>query len=298
VRRWLSAVGAAVFVVAGRPATWLPGAVAWTVTVGWLAFVIGVIEPPTTAELTFLGARIFTSGAWPWNAIGIGASLAAAVAAAFGVFALAETVLLRGRVGTGPELARVVAIGLVCATPALIMALVVVLGIGTLAPVEFNSPDATVGPVVRLLGRLAPFLIGLAVLAMAGAAIHAPAVRRTLQGRQVSAALREAPGRLGRSGLGALVQPIAVLVVRLAYIGLAATLVRALWAPIGERLASDGIDLAASLLLLGFVAIWLCLVLGGGALHACGSLSWTRVLEAPERDPGRPDERMETRGRT
>jgi hypothetical protein len=42
----------------------------------------------------------------------------------------------------------------------------------------------------------------------------------------------------------------------------------------------DGIDGPAALLLVGFVAIWLCLILGGGALHAWGSVSWTRILGA------------------
>jgi hypothetical protein len=34
------------------------------------------------------------------------------------------------------------------------------------------------------------------------------------------------------------------------------------------------------------VSIWLCLVLAGGALHAWGSVSWTRLLEARGRDAG------------
>lgn len=67
--------------------------------------------------------------------------------------------------------------------------------------------------------------------------------------------------------------------VRVAYLVLAAILLRVLWAPIEQRLALDGIDAAAALLLVGFVAIWICLVLGGGALHAWGSVTWTRILE-------------------
>jgi hypothetical protein len=78
-----------------------------------------------------------------------------------------------------------------------------------------------------------------------------------------------------------------VLIARVAYLAVAAIGLRVLWAPIGLRLEAGGMDPAVGLLLVGFVAIWLCLVLGGGALHAWGSTSWTRVL-------GRSRERMET----
>jgi hypothetical protein len=63
-------------------------------------------------------------------------------------------------------------------------------------------------------------------------------------------------------------------------------LLRVLWAPIDARLADDGFGFAAVLLLVGFVAIWLCLVLAGGALHAWGSVSWTRLLDARDREAG------------
>jgi hypothetical protein len=76
-----------------------------------------------------------------------------------------------------------------------------------------------------------------------------------------------------------------VAAVRVGYLVLAAILLRVLWAPIEQRLALDGIDAAAALLLVGFVAIWICLVLGGGALHAWGSVTWTRILETVVEDP-------------
>jgi hypothetical protein len=81
--------------------------------------------------------------------------------------------------------------------------------------------------------------------------------------------------------------------MRLAFAGLAALLLRVLWAPIEERLALNGIDPAAMLLLVGFVAIWLCLVLAGGALHAWGSVSWTGVLGAGAIDRGASQDEME-----
>jgi hypothetical protein len=44
------------------------------------------------------------------------------------------------------------------------------------------------------------------------------------------------------------------------------------------------------------VAIWLCLVLAGGALHAWGSLSWTRLLDARGAEGGAVAQ-MESRSR-
>ena len=42
------------------------------------------------------------------------------------------------------------------------------------------------------------------------------------------------------------------------------------------------------LLLVGFVAIWLCLVLAGGALHAWSAATWSRLLAGP---PPMPQQR-------
>ena len=75
-------------------------------------------------------------------------------------------------------------------------------------------------------------------------------------------------------------------VARIGYLVVARVLLRVLWAPIEARLSGEGFGIAVVLLLVGFVAIWLCLVLAGGALHAWGSVSWTRLLEARGRDAG------------
>jgi hypothetical protein len=111
----------------------------------------------------------------------------------------------------------------------------------------------------------------------------------------VPAALRRAPSVLARAGIGAVLQPAAVLVTRVAYLAICGLLLRVLWDPIGLRLAGDGIDAAAMLLLVGFVAIWLCLVLAGGALHAWGTVAWTRLLGPTANAVAADDQQMETR---
>ncbi|MBW3613488.1 MAG: IclR family transcriptional regulator C-terminal domain-containing protein, partial [Chloroflexi bacterium] len=75
MRRWWSDALAAADVVAGRADLWLPGALAWSLTVGWAPLTLAVVPAPDAADLTFLGARLYTSGAWPWNAFAAGVGL-------------------------------------------------------------------------------------------------------------------------------------------------------------------------------------------------------------------------------
>jgi len=287
MRRWWSDALSAAGHVADRPLLWLPGALAWTAGVGWLALVIGVARPPNIGALTFGGARFFGSGAWPWNAVAIGAAGLAAALIGFALVSAAEAVLLRGRNAVRRDAARIFVLGLVCAAPTLAGLLAVATAAVVVAPVEFNAPDQQLGPLGRTAIRLGPLLVATAVAASAGAAIHASAARSAVAGRTVAEALRGSPRQLAGAGARAVVQAAAMLMARVAYLAVAAIGLRVLWAPIGLRLEAGGMDPAVGLLLVGFVAIWLCLVLGGGALHAWGSTSWTRVL-------GRSRERMET----
>jgi hypothetical protein len=163
-----------------------------------------------------------------------------------------------------------------------------------IAPAEFNAPAEDAGPVARTALRLAPILVATVVVAVAGAAIHAAAARQAITGRPIDESLRRGGRALRVAGTAAMLQAASLLVARLLYALLAAVLLRVLWAPIGERLAGAGIDAAASLLLVGFVAIWLCLVLGGGALHAWGSMAWTGVLGTRVADERSLREPMET----
>src|SRR5688572_14638147 len=201
MRRWLTAVRSAGDAVADRPALWLPGALAWVATIGWLALVLGVATPPTVAELTFLGARIVGSGMWPWNLV---AFAAMSVVLAFVLVAAGEAALLRGRRASPADVARIAAIGLVCALPAMVAVAATVAGFAAIARGEFNAPVPGPGPLVRMALRLAPLLIVVVVAAAAGAALHAAAVRRSVAGRGVARALREAPGTLAASGPAAL----------------------------------------------------------------------------------------------
>lgn len=282
MRRWMGAAATALRIVSDRPALWVPGALAWTVTVGWIPLVVGVARPPTVVELTFLGARLFTSGAWPWNALAIGGLLLVALGLAFVLVAYAEAALLRGLGASDrvPPALGLLAISVVTAGPALAALLLAATAIVVVAPAEFNSPDQG-GPILGTLAAIWPFLAVAALAAAVGAAVHAAAGRLLGQARRDwLAALRDAPGLLGAAGVPAAAQVVALLLARVAAILLVALLARVLWAPIGSRLDAAGFDIATGLLLVGFMAIWLCIVLAGGALHAWGSTTWTLLLDA------------------
>jgi hypothetical protein len=294
MRHWWRESTAAAGAVADRPLLWLPGALAWTVTIGWAALVIGVGRPLGDGELTFIGAGIFASGAWPWNLVAIGVAGFAVALLAFALASAGEAALLRGARATTADIRHLFVLGVVCAAPVLVGLLALATATVIVGPAEFNAPNQELGPVARTALRLSPILVTIAVAASAGAAIHAAAARSVVAGRTAAGSLRGAPRALARTGISALVQASALLVARIIYLVICAILLRVLWAPIGIRLAEAGIDAAVALLLVGFVAIWLCLLLGGGALHAWGSVSWTRVLGARVTEPGGSRERMES----
>lgn len=295
MRTWARAVAKAAGHVGDRPELWLTGGLGWLVSVGWIAFIVGVARPPTLADLTFLGTGFYTSAAWPWNAVAVVGCLLAAVLAAVLLFAAAEVVLLRGSRATGSDALRSSAVTLVCGVPTVALLVWLVAALSQIAVEEFNAPGGDGGgPLVRMALRVAPLIVALGVAAAAGAAIHAAATRRLAAGASVSSALAAAPRTLRTAGFAAVAQAIGVQVARLAYLGVAAVLLRVLWSPVAERLDIAGIEPTTALLLVGFVAIWLCVVLGGGALHATGSAAWTRVLRAAIDEPMAGPQRMET----
>jgi len=74
---------------------------------------------------------------------------------------------------------------------------------------------------------------------------------------------------------------LAAALADLLALGLALALLRVLWAPISVELAAGQlVSPQALLLLVGFVAIWLALVLVFGALHAWVSTLWSLELAA------------------
>jgi hypothetical protein len=294
MRPWLRAAVGAASHVADHSGLWLPGALAWMVTVGWVALLVGVARPPTVAALTFFGAGIVTSGAWPLNGVAILVGIALLGTTAIGLASLAEATLLHGRrmVATA---GRIFAVSATCALPVTLTVAAGLVALSFVAQREFNAPESGSGPIVRTLLALWPLLATLVVAAVGGAATHAAAIRAPSS--SWTSGLRMAPRMLADTGGAALIQAGVVFVARVVYVAFAAILLRVLWGPIAVRLADEGFGIAVIGLLVGFVAIWLCLVLAGGALHAWGSVSWTRLLE-PRGVEARAVAQMETSSRS
>ena len=51
MRRWGAVASSVLGVIADRPHLWLPGALAWLATIGWIPLVVTLVQPPTAGEL-------------------------------------------------------------------------------------------------------------------------------------------------------------------------------------------------------------------------------------------------------
>ena len=282
MRRWLADASTAASHVSDRPQLWVAGGLAWASTVGPFALLLAIVPAPNVSDLTFFGARIFVAGAWPWNAVAGAVIAGLVVLLALWLLSLADVSVLAQRDGAPPGSAsRAFGVTVVAAIPVLVVTAAAALALARIAPAEFTAPDtADGGPMLRTLLGIAPLLgVLLATATLAGA--YASAARALIVDRHASlgGALSGAIPALAAAGPASAAHALVAPAARLTYLGLVTLLLGVLWAPIGAELASGaGFGAAQAALLVGFVAIWLCLVLGGGALHAWGSLSWTRVL--------------------
>lgn len=300
MRAWLLRGAAAARLAADNGELWVPGAVAWLPFAGWLPFWLAVVPFPDQGDLVFFGADLVTSGAWPLNAILLGTVLAGLALLASLLAGLGEAALLRltrsltgggqSRHSLPAEAARIVAVRLVAIVPAVVAAGLLLVGVAGVAPAEFQSPDIGGSVYARIAGRLAPFAVALLLTAIVGGAFGAVAMRRAVGPRAVPLpeALAAAGRSLARQPLRLTGVAVATLVLTTGYLVTAYLLLRVLWAPIGAALAAGRpAEAGTPLLLVGFMAIWLSLILGGGALHATASAWWSLEIAAGE---GRPDE--------
>ena len=286
---WLRNAGAAARIVADRGDLWLPGALGALTYLAWLPLVLTVAAAPRTSDLAFLGASLFTSDLFPLNVLLIATLAALGVLIACLLAAFAEASLLRGAGFGTPgrsmtqELEATFSVMLVAVLPAVALAAALISGIAAVAPSEFGAPDLGVPLALRIAVRLIPLLVALAVLAWIGQAVGAVAIRRAVgpSALPVGSALKAALRDLVEHPLRRLGLALTSFVADLLAVALAVTLLRVLWAPIGADLAGGQlVSPSALLLLVGFVAIWLAVVLAFGALHAWVSTWWSLELGA------------------
>jgi len=296
MRRWLDAASSALAHVSDRPTLWVPGALAWVASVGWIPFLIAVVRAPTQSELTYFGAGMQTSGLWPLNLVLIAAGVVAVVTLGVGLVAIGNSALdalLRDRPFDPADAGRRMVTSLIGVLPVAVVVFVLLVATIAVAPAEFNRPQADHGPVVRTLGRLLPLLVLGAVVVVSSAALTGLAGRAASEAGSVAGGLARLPAMLRRAGSAGAIHAAVTAVVGVAFLVLSGILVHVLWAPIGAGLLAGGaIDAGGVLLLVGFVAIWLCLVLAGGALHAWESSTWSALLQPGviAASPDRPQE--------
>lgn len=302
---WIRNAAAGGGVALDRPDTWLAAALGSIVYLAWLPLVLAVAALPTAGDFAFLGARVLASGAFPWNVLLIAGLATIGVLAACLLAGLGQAALLRaaGGASTDRSLTRdteaAFSVLLIAALPAVAVATMLISGIAAVAPAEYGAPDIG-GPLLwRILRHLLPLIVALAVAVVAGQAFGSIALRRAVGERPapVGVALRGALRDLVARPVRRLGTSLVSVVLDLLALILATALLRVLWAPIRVELAAGQmVSPQALLLLVGFVAVWLALVLAFAALHAGISAWWSlelglagkahaRQLRRPARDP-------------
>ena len=291
MRAWLRRGAAAASVASERSDLWPAASLAWLAYLGWLPFLLAV-APPQAADVAQVAVRLYSSSAYPANVIAL-------AVAAMGGFILLCLLAVTGEVAvrralrparddeSEPSASQAVMAGL---TVLILACVPVALALGWLllgamanAPTVYTAPGGEATVAARLAATVAPQLAVLAAVLL---------LSQATGGRLLRAAIAAAPDRLG----GSIRAALAGIVARPArWIGVAAVgwlkdallllaswaLLRLLWNAIADNLG-PGLPGGpqALLLLLGFVAIWLVLLLAGGALHAFVSAWW--LLEEGE----------------
>jgi len=265
-------------------------------SVGWVPFVLAVVPLPSEGDLAFFASSLLLSPSFPLNVVLPGAALICTLLSASVLSATGETVLLRAinrlrglasaNRSIDEEVARVWLIRLLASLPALAVTVALLSTVAAVGPGEYQSPDLGRGPLLVRIARDVWPLLGLEVAALViGQGFAAGAVRASIHVERISIPRAFGAGLQGlvRHPLRRIGIAIAVYVALAAWLVLTWALMRVLWNPIGRQAETGALLTPASAaLLVGFVAIWLCLVAGAGMLHAWSSTWWSLEDVAPE----------------
>ncbi|HEX2141633.1 MAG TPA: hypothetical protein VHK28_05060, partial [Candidatus Limnocylindria bacterium] len=190
---------------------------------------------------------------------------------------------------------------LVALLPTAAAAAAVGIGVAIAAPGAFTSPDLETPILLRLASDVWPLLLVLAAAMVLSQALGAVAFRRaTAHLPQPLAAaitgsvadlLRRPASRLGTAAAGMLVDGVLLI--------LTWAVLRVLWAPIAADLGVGRLGGPDTLLLLlGFVAVWLVLLLAAGAWHVAMSAWWALELARDGSEARQVPHRIEDAGTT
>ena len=295
-RGWLGNAAAAANLTAGRADAWLAGSLCALGYLAWLPLLVTVAGLPSRSDLAFAGARLFSSGSFPLNVLLLGSLAALLLLVGCLVAALGDAAILRstGR-GTHRSLTHdteaAFGIVLLAALPAVATLAAIAIGIAIVAPGEFGAPDLDGPLLLRIAAQLLPLWLVLVATVLVGQAFGAVTMRRAIGVEEgtLTSALRAGLGDLVRNPLRRLGVAATGTAADLLAIALALALLRVLWAPIRVELAGGGLlSPGVLILLVGFVATWLAIVLLFGALHAWISNWWSLELGPAADEVGPP----------
>lgn len=290
IRRAAVAAG----IVSEHAELWVPGSLSALSFLGWLPFLLAVVTLPSVGDLGFFVSAVALSPSFPINAALLAGAVGLTAVGASVLAAMGEAILLRsvnllqglhpGGRSLDEDAARLWLIQLVAALPGLAAAIALLVAAASAAPGEYQSPDLNGGPfLLRLARDVWPFLVALVLAVLTGQAFGAAAQRASINapdGRLASAIWAGLRG-LGREPIRRIAIAAATDLALTGWLVATWALLRVLWTPIGRALGTGTLlSPTTGLLLIGFVAIWLCLVAAGGAMHAWSSTWWSLEVDA------------------
>lgn len=300
---WLRRGAAAASLAGERGELWPPATLASLVYLGWPLLLV-VLAPPNGNDLEYFGVSLVTSGTYPANVIALCVAAVSGfvlllLAAAAAEIALVGMLTRRTVESASRTALSGVAILLLATVPVMVALIALVLDIVAVAPGVYISPDIQTPILLRLAEAVLPYLVGVAVAILIGQVLGGMALRLAISngGRDAGPAIRKSLRRLGRRPWGPFGVALVGWLKDLLLAGGSYLLLRAVWAPVSDRLTAGPLARPETLLLLvGFVGIWLVLLVVSGALHAFVSAWWFMEL-SPEAEPtaapswqaGRPD---------
>ncbi len=260
--------------VAGRFAAersdlWIPGALVSFAGAGWIVLLATVAPPPSASGLAGFGLQLAASPWWPWNAVVLGVAVLSGIGTLLLAVAFGEVAMLMGLTAGRPEarpssVPRAAGVLAMAALPVVVV--VVLLGWLAAPGVLEASPG----------GPLWPWLVPVAIAGVVAQAFGAAVLR--LPRRAGIAAV-------GRGGHRLIPQAAVTMAAYVAGQLLTAGILALLWRPLSTRLADVGPgEPSTAVLLLGFVWIWLVLVILAGVGQAWTTAWWSAELDAEAGD--------------
>jgi hypothetical protein len=275
VASWLANGGRAARVAIDRSDLWSAGAVVAFAGAGWIVLLATVTPPLDSVDAAGLGLELASSAWWPWNLVVLAVAIVSGLASLLLVIAFGEVAILMGLADPvtddpPPSVPRAMA---ALSLPALLIGLGV-LAVGWLTAARLfglvTGPSADAPIVIRAIEATWPYLVVLGIGIVLAQAVGAVRLHR----RRTAVGARP-------DWVWLVAQALVTLAAFLVFQLVTAAILAVLWKPLQPRLAGGSLTEPTTLvLLLGFVWIWLVLVIMAGVVQAWIS-AWWEVELAP-----------------